>query len=165
MRALPEALGLEQATVLFEPLAPLFELRLDVDHREAQLVRRRHVVRSREDREAVARAENLPGHRVELLDALDVITEKLDAIDLLLVRGHEVDDIATHPEAEAREVVIVALVQHLRELAEEHLASDRLTLLDVQRLAQIVLDRADPVNAADACPDQDVAAGPPRLSR
>ena len=71
-------------------------------------------------------AEDLAGRRVELLDPLDLVAEELDPVHLLLVRRHEVDDVAAHAEAQAREVVVVALVQHLGELAQEHLAPDRL---------------------------------------
>ena len=85
------------------------------------------------------------------------IAEKLDAVDLLLVRGHQVDHVAPHPEAQAGEVVVVALVQHLGELAQKDLAPDRLPFLDLQRLSHVVLDRADAVNAAHARHHQDVA--------
>ena len=117
VRSLPQALGLEQAAVVLEPLAALVQLGLDIGHREAQLVGGRHIVRCREDGELIARPEDLAGDRVELLDALDLVAEELDPVDLLLVRGHDVDHVAANPKAQAREVVVVALVQHLGELA------------------------------------------------
>src|SRR4029077_10065135 len=66
--ALAKPLRLEQPTVILEPLAPLLELGLDVDDRQSQLVLWRHVVRSRENGELVARAEDLARDRVQLLD-------------------------------------------------------------------------------------------------
>ena len=110
--------------MVVEPLAALLELRFDVADRELQLVGGRHVVRRRKHGELVARAEDLARHGVELLDALDLVTEELHPKDLLLVGGHEVDDVPANPEAQASEVVVVALVQHLGELAQEHLAAN-----------------------------------------
>src|SRR5439155_21311551 len=98
VRPLPQALGLQQASVILEPLAALLELRLDVDHRQPELVGRRHIVRGREDRELTAWPEDLPRHRVQLLDPLDLIAEELDPVNLLLVGRNEVDNIASHSE-------------------------------------------------------------------
>src|SRR4029077_3760393 len=108
-------------------------------------------------RELAARAEDLTGHRVQLLDPLDLVAEEFDPVDLLLVRRDQVDNVAAHTETQSRKVVVVSLVKHLGELAEEDLAADRLALFDVKRLAHVVLDRADAVDAADARDDQNVA--------
>ena len=156
VRPLAQALRLEQAPMVLEPFAPLLELRLDVGHRKPQLVRGRHVVRRRENRELLLRAEDLARDGVELLDALDLVAEELHAINPLLVGGDEVDHVAPHPETQASQVVVVALVQHLGELAQEDLAPDRLTFLHMQRLAHVVLDGANAVDAAHARDHQHV---------
>src|SRR6266853_359038 len=156
--ALPQALSFEQPPVVLEPFAALFERGLDVGDRQPNLVGRRHIVRRRENRECVARAEDLASRRVELLDPLDLVTEEFDAIHLLFVGGHQVDHVAAHPKPQAGQVVIVALVEHLGELAQEHLAPDRLAFLYLQRLAHVVLDRTDAVDAAHTRDHKDVAS-------
>ena len=145
--------------MLVEPPAPLLELGLDVGHRQPQLVCGGYVVRGGEDGELVLDAEDLARDGVELLDALHLVAKKLDAVHLLFIGGDQVHDIAAHAKTQAGEVVVVALVQHLGQLAEKHLAPDRLAFLDVQRLAHVVLDRADAVDAADARHHQHVAPG------
>src|SRR5215510_9517730 len=125
-RALSKPLSFEEPAVLLEPLDALLKLDLDVTQSQLELLARGYVVTGREDLQSVAPAEDLTGDRVELLDALDLVAEELDSIDLLLTRGHEVNDVSSDAEAQAAEVVVVALVEHLGQLAQEDLAPDRL---------------------------------------
>ena len=106
--ALAQALRLEQPAVVVEPLAALLELLLDVADRELEFAARRDVVAGREDLHLVARAQDLAGHAIQLLDALDLISEELDPVDLLLAGGHDVDNIAAHAKAQPSQVVVVA---------------------------------------------------------
>src|SRR4030088_3792706 len=78
-----QPLRLEQTAVLLEPLAALIELDLDVRHRQAQLVGRRHVVRSREHGELAAGSEDFSSRGVQLLDPLDLVPEELYPEDSL----------------------------------------------------------------------------------
>ena len=151
--------------MILEPPASLLELGLDVRHRDAQLVGRRHVVRSREHRELVFGAQDLARDRVELLDPLHLVAEELDAIHLLFVGRHKVDHVAANTKAKAREVVVVPLIKHLGQLAQENLAPDRLSFFYVQRFAHVVLDRADAVDAADAGDHEDIASRQQVLGR
>ena len=136
--------------MVVEPLAALLELLLDVADRELEFAARRDVVAGREDLHLVARAQDLAGHAIQLLDALDLISEELDPVDLLLAGGHDVDNIAAHAKAQPSQVVVVALVEHLGELAQQDLAPDRLARDQLDRLAHVILDRADAIDAADA---------------
>src|SRR5207245_10464541 len=107
---------------------------LDVNHRETELVRGSHVVRRGENGELVARAEDLAGDRVQLLDALDLVAEELDAVNLLFIGGDEVEQLAAHAKTKTRKVTGCALVEHLGELAKEDLGTARLALLPLQPL-------------------------------
>ena len=116
-RPLPQALRLQQASVLLEPAHPVIELGLDVAQRQLHLRVWGDVVAGREDLQLLAAAQDLASHAVQLEDAVDLVAEELDPVDLLLVCRNDVDHVAANPKAQAREVVVIALVQHLGELA------------------------------------------------
>ncbi len=156
---LAEPLRLQQAVVLREPLDPLLQLDLDVGERQLELRGGRHVVGRRKHLQVLPRAQDLARGPVHLQDPLDLVAEELDPEDPLLVGRHQVDDVAPDPEAKPRQVVVVALVLELGELAEEHLPPQRRAALDLQRLPHVILRRADSVDAADAGDDDHVAAG------
>ena len=106
-----------------------------------------------------------PVSGIEVLDRLDGVTHELDAGRDLLVRRLDVDDVAAHPKARAPEVHVVARVLQVGELAQQDVAAPRLAALDGDRLAEIVLRRADAVDAGDRRHHHDVAPGQQRARR
>ena len=163
--ALAQTLGLEQTPARFEQLHALLELRFDGDERPFHLLLGGHVVGGGEDRQLVAHGEDLTGERIEILDRLDGVTHELDAGRDLLIRGLDVDDVAAHPKARASKVHVVAGVLQVGELAQQDVPAPRLAALDGDRLAQIVLRRADAVDARDGCDHDHVAPGEQRAGR
>ena len=77
---------------------------------------------------------------------------------LLFVRRIDLDDVAADAERAAAEVVVVALVLDLDQLAEDLLAADPLAALERQQHAVVRLGRAEAVDARHAGDDDDVAA-------
>ena len=79
--------------------------------------------------------------------------------------GIDLDDVAADPERAASEVVIVALVLNLDELAEHLVARDPLPALEGQQHAVIGFRRAQAVDARHAGDDDHVAALEQRSGR
>ena len=62
------------------------------------LVLGHHVVHGREDVDVLLLREQFAGHRVEQLQAVDLIAEEIDSHAVLLVGGVDLDAVALHPE-------------------------------------------------------------------
>ena len=71
---------------------------------------------------SLALGEHLAGQRVELGDALDLVAEELHAHDEVVVRGLQLEGVATDAEAGARQGLVVALVLQVDQLAEDAVA-------------------------------------------
>ncbi len=142
---------------LFQDARPLVQFRLDgLDGRAAPRLGR-HEVRLRIDRQALVAREHLAGQRVERRQPVDLVAEQLDAQADVLVGRVDLDDVAAGPEGAAVEVVVVALVLDLDQLAQERLAADGLAALEREQHAVVGLGRAQAVDARDAGDDDDVA--------
>ena len=76
---------------------------------------------------------------------------------MLFVRRVDLDDVAADAEGAAVEVVVVALVLDLDQLAQDLIAVDPLAALERQHHAVVRLGRAEAVDARDAGDDDDVA--------
>ena len=124
-RALAQASRLELPALGLELADAHLHLGLDVDDRRLELVGRRHVVGRRVDVHVLALGEQLTGERVDLGDPLDLVAEELDADDPLLRGRPELERVATHPEARASEVGVVALVLQVDEVAQHRVAAVR----------------------------------------
>jgi hypothetical protein len=74
----------------------------------------------------------LPGQRVERHQLVHLVAEQLDPDGRVLVRRIDLDDVAAHAEGAAGELVVVALVLDLDELAQDLLAVDPLPALERQ---------------------------------
>ena len=118
---------------------------------------RRHEMRLRIDRDLVVSAQRLARERIERGEFVHLVAEELDAEPLLFVGGIHLDDVAAHAEVAAAEVVVVALVLDLHELAEDLLASDALTPFERKQHAVIGFRRTEAVDARHAGDDDDVA--------
>ena len=79
----------------------------------------------RVDVHVLALGEQLARERVDLGDPLDLVAEELDADDALLRGRPELERVATHPEARASEVGVVALVLQVDEVAQHRVAAVR----------------------------------------
>jgi hypothetical protein len=88
-----------------------------------------------------------------------------DAQRELLVRRVDLDDVAPHPERAAPELVVVALVLDLDELAQDLVALDALPLLERQHQPVVRVGRAQAVDARHAGDDDDIAAFEQRPGR
>ena len=100
-----------------------------------------------------------------LVERLDLIAEHLDADRELFIDRDDLDRVAAHPERAAREVDVVALVLHRHELADEPVAVDPLPDLQRHHRAEVLLGRAEAVDARDARHDDDVASTQERVRR
>ena len=83
----------------------------------------------------------------------------------VLVRRLDLDDVAAHAEDAAVELVVVALVLDLDQLAQDLLAIDPLAALERQHHPVVRLGRAQAVDARHAGDDDDVAALEQRARR
>ena len=142
---------------LFQDARPLVEFRLDALDRRAAPRLGRDEVRLRVDGQALVPLEHLAGERIERRQPVDLVAEQLDAQPDVLVRRVDLDDVAAGPEGAAAEVVVVAFVLDLDQLAQQRLAADRLAALERQQHAVVGLRRAEAVDARDAGDDDDVA--------
>ena len=124
-RALLQPLRLEQAAGGVELVEPPFQLGLDAGDRLDQGRARRHVVRVGIDLDELQLVGLLPGERVELLDALDLVAEQVHAPGaVLVVGGEDIERVAAHAERAAIEIVLRALV------LQRHQVGDQLALVD-----------------------------------
>ena len=119
-------------------------------------------MRGRPDRDVVDHVEDLAGQRVEVLDPLDLVAEEGDPVGGLGVGGHDLQHLAADPEGAAPQHLVVALVLHLHQLAEDVVAVDLLADLEQLHFFVVDLRRADPVDAGDRGDDDHVAAGEQR---
>src|SRR5262249_42068878 len=150
LRALLEALLLEEAPLLVVEVEAPAQLLADAVDRAAHLLLRRDVVRSGVNRAALERPLDAAAERVHLFDGLDGVAEELDANRrLLLVRGEDLDHVAAHAEGAAVEVHVVALVLDVDEHPQQVVAPELLADFKVDEQAVVALGAADAVDAAD----------------
>ena len=165
VRALPEALRLEEAALVLELGNALHELRLDVLDCLEQLLAWRDEVTRRVDVDAVAVREDLTRERVELGDALHVVAEELDPQGEVLVRGLDLEGVAAHAELPADQIRISTFVLDVDEVAEHRVAPDALALVQPDRDGAVVDRRAEAVDARDRGNDDHVASLEERAGR
>ncbi len=102
---------------------------------------------------------------IDLRDAFDHATRHLDAIDHFLACRHELDEVAAHKEAPAREVGGRARELHVDEPLHGGLTGKRLADLEAQDRLLVGFRRAEAVDARHRRDDDDVAAGEQGLGR
>jgi len=164
-RALAETGGFQRHALRLELRGALLHLRVDVDDRLAQLVGRRHVVRGGVDVQLLALGQQLTGERVQLADALHLVAEELDPDDEVVVGGLQLQGVAAHPEAGARQGLVVALVLEVDELAQHAVAPVAAADPQPDDGGAVVDRRAEAVDAADAGHDDHVAPLEERVRR
>src|SRR5262249_54404271 len=124
-----------------------------------------HVVAGRIDVELSSLSQQLTSQRVELRDALDLITEELDADDEVVVCRLQFQRVASHSEAGAAEPLVVALVLEIDELAQDAVAAIAAALADADDRGAVIDRRAKAVDAAHARNDDHVPALEERMGR
>ncbi len=96
---------------------------------------------------------------VNLRNALDRIAEKLDAVTFFVfIRGNHIDNIATHAEGPALELDIVPRIVDFRKRAKQIVSLYFLPNLHAQHLPRVFIRRANAINAAHRCDDNNIAA-------
>src|ERR671911_2050949 len=109
-----------------------------------------YVVRGREDVHDLLLADHLAGQRVQCQDPLDLVAEELDAKRKLLVHRDDLERVATDPEGATGEVLVVPGVLDLDQPAQERLAVALFPDPQPDHPVEVLLGRAEAVNAGDA---------------
>ena len=74
------------------------------------------------------------GQRIKSSDRINLVTEKLEA-DSFFIGGRRINlnHVAAHTEPAAREIHVVALVQHVDETTEHRFATDVLSVFNSEQ--------------------------------
>ena len=160
-----QPLGLQQLALPLQLGQPLLELGLDAADRPLHPLRAGDVVAGREDEQLVDLAHHLTGERVQVVEPLDLVTEHLDPAGQLLVHREDLDRVAPHPERAAGEGEVVAGVLLGDQRAQQVVAVAGLPQLDLQRALDVLLRRAQAVDAGDGGDHHDVPPGEQALRR
>ena len=122
-------------------------------------------MRSRVDGDVPGLLDDLAADRVEAHELLDLVAPELDA-DRGVLRGRpDLDRVAAHAELAARRLEVVARVLDGDEPAQHLVALDRLPRLQQDDVLEVLLGRAQAVDAADTGDDDDVAPQEERRRR
>src|SRR3990172_3532238 len=113
----------------------------------------------------IGRRLRLVRDRVDLVNRLYDVVEKVDARDEFLVGGVDFERVAVEPKRPAHELEVVSHVLHIDEPADDALAVHPLATLELDYELGVVLRAAQAVDAAHARNDDDVAAGQKRFGR
>src|SRR3954471_17242210 len=147
LRALAQAMGLEQLALGLELGAALVELARDLLDRRLDRALLDVVVRRGPDRDVLeVVGDELPGERVEVLQALDLVAEERRAERGLRIGREDLERLAAHAERPAAERRVVARVLDRDELAQELVAVDELALLQHLHVHVVRLRRAEAKN-------------------
>ncbi len=157
-RTLLDALGLQQLAAVLEPLDPFDQFLVDGRQRMLHLFRRGHIMRRWVDGDMIADTEDLPGHRIHFLDALDLITEQLHPDRRLCAGRIDVDHIAAHAEGPSLKRQIVADILDIHQLAQDLLTRFLHTRPQRKHLVLVVERAAQAVNAGHRGHDNDIPA-------
>ena len=88
------------------------------------------------------------GEGIETRERIELVTEKLET-DRFFIGGGGVnfDHVATHAKLAAREIHIVALIQHVDQAAEDGFAADVLAALHREQHVHVIFRRRDAIDA------------------
>ena len=115
-------------------------------------------MRRRVDGDMIADTEDLPGHRIHFLDALDLITEQLHPDRRLRAGRIDVDHIAAHAECPTLKRQIVAHILNIHQLSQDLLARLLHTRPQREHLILVVKRAAQAVNTGHRGHDDDIPA-------
>jgi len=114
------------------------------------------------DGEVVEPRVDLPGHRVEVRDRLDLVAEQADPVGRLGVGRLHLDHVAADAEPAAAHDHVVSLVVDVDQLGQDRLARALVADRHEAHHLGVALGRADAVDARHRGDDDDVAAGEER---
>ena len=155
----PQPLRLEQFVLRFQLDDALFQLFANGAQRAIQFVRRRHELFRREKRDDVKRFVRVTGQRIESRDRIDFVTEKFESDSFFIGASRiNLDHVASHTKSAAREIHVVALIQHVDQTTEHRFARDVLSAFHREQHLFIIFRRRDAVDAGDAGDHDCVAA-------
>jgi hypothetical protein len=157
--------GLELLAVLLEIRDPVAQLSLDLVDGPLHRLLLDDVVGRGPDRDVIDHVEDLTGEWIEVLDALDLISEELNPICGLGVRRVDLEHLSARPEGATPERRVVAPVLHADQLPEDVGAVDPVAGLEELHLLAVELRRADSVDAGNRGNDDHIAAGEQRRRR
>jgi len=147
-RALLQPLRFQQPVLRPELLQPLLQLRLDGRLRAEHLLRCRHIMGRRKDRDVVSFCHRLAGEHVELREPVDLVAEHLDAHRRIVRRRREdVDRIPMYAERVAGEIHVVPQILHPHQPREDRLLRDLLPRPERQPHGAVILRVAQAVDA------------------
>ncbi len=155
---LAQALGLQDHAPLLELLDAQLRLSFDVDQGLLELVGRRDVVRGGVDVELLPLGEELAGQRIELGDALHLVAEELHAHDEVVVGRLQLQRVAADAEPGTRELLVVALVLEIDQLAQHAVAPVATAGAQAHHRGAVVDRRAQAIDARDAGHDDHIPA-------
>ena len=157
MRA-AKPLRFEQLSLRAELLQPPVELPLDLDQGPLDALLRQDEVLGRINVGVLESADLVAREGVDDRERFDLVPPQLDAVGEFLVGRPALDHVAAHAELAAGRVEVVALIVNVDELHQQLVAVDGIP--DVQRdhHLQVVLGRAQAVDAAHAGHDDHVPA-------
>jgi len=154
-----QALGFQEPAVALQDGQALGQFGLNALHGPRHALGAGHVVGGGEDEDLVGRADDLPAHRVEGGQGLDLVAEELHADGQLLVHGDDLHGVPAHPEGAAGEVDVVAGVLHGHEAAQQLVAVNDLPHGQRRHAVHVLLGGAQAVDARDRGDHDRVAAG------
>lgn len=158
-RAHAQPLRLEQLVLPLQVRQALLQLGLDPRDGALHAFRARDVVRGREQVDAGLLPDDLARQGVQRLDRLDLVAEHLDPHGELLVHRDDLDRVAAHPERPPREGQVVARVLHLHEPAQHLVAVDHVPDVEPHHPVDVLLRRAEAVDARHGRDHDGVATG------
>ena len=112
----------------------------------------------REDVHGGVLQQDLAGQGINLGDALHLIAPELDPVGRLAVGGLHLQRVAPHAEGPAAQIVVVALVVDVHQVAQELVPLAGLALPQGDHHLAVVLGGADAVDAGDGGDDDHVPA-------
>ena len=161
-----ETLHLHQLVQRLQLRQALVEFDLDLFDGLENGLARRNVMGLGIDGHALDPLHDLAGQRVEMTELLDLVVEQLDADRFPLRVGRmDLDHIAAHAVAAAREVHVVARVLQLRQAAQDLPLIHRVAHHQVQQHLEIGLGVAETVDRRHRGHDDGVAPLEQRLGR
>ena len=122
-------------------------------------------MRGREDVDLLLGAHHVARQRVQRRDRLDLVAEELDPDGELLVHRDDLDRVAADAERAARERHVVARVLHGHEPAQQLVAVHPVAHRQGDHPVDVLLRRAQAVDAAHRRDDDDVAPREQRARR
>ncbi len=165
-RALFQPLCFQELALAAEPVEPRAHLFAHALDRLCERRTRCHIMRIGVDFDRIELGSFLPRQRIEFEDRIHLVAEQGDAPGTVLVmRRENVDDVAAHPEAAARESLVVAAILQRHQPRQQLGALHALAARNPERHAGIGLHGADAVDAGHRRDDDDVIALQDRARR